>query len=209
MNIISSQNSLPGFRPYSNGSGFETNTKPSEISTYDDPANTSRSDSKKTSEPYQNLSSAELRLLEELRKTDQAIRRHEMAHIAAGGRYITAGANYAYQRGPDGKNYAVAGEVHIDSSPVPGDPEATLRKMRQIKQAALAPADPSAQDRKVAAKAVTTASQALAELMLYQARQKAASDEQKAFVNPETVSDAYRKITALPEKDLFSFEVAG
>jgi hypothetical protein len=50
--------------------------------------------------------------------------------------------------------YAVSGEVSIDSSPVKGDPKATVRKMEQVVRAALAPAQPSGQDRAVAAAAL-------------------------------------------------------
>jgi hypothetical protein len=49
--------------------------------------------------------------------------------------------------------YAVGGEVSIDTSPVKGDPQATIAKMEAIKRAALAPADPSGQDRSVASEA--------------------------------------------------------
>ena len=59
-----------------------------------------------------------------------------MAHITAGGRYITSGANFTYKRGPDGRSYAVGGEISIDTAPIPGDPQATIQKMRQVKSAA-------------------------------------------------------------------------
>lgn len=89
---------------------------------------------------------------QEMQRRDAEVRRHEMAHAAAGGGFAGA-PSYDLERGPDGAMYAVAGRVRIDVSPVPGDPKATLRKMRQVKQAALAPADPSPQDRRVAARA--------------------------------------------------------
>jgi hypothetical protein len=100
----------------------------------------------------------------ELKATDQKVRAHEMAHIAAGAGVVTGGATFSYTRGPDGNLYAVGGEVQIDSSEVPGDPEATIRKAEAIQRAALAPADPSAQDRAVAARAAMIASQARMEL---------------------------------------------
>jgi len=56
--------------------------------------------------------------------------------------------------------YAVGGEVSIDTTPVKGDPQATVAKMETIKAAALAPADPSGQDRAVAAEASQEESQA-------------------------------------------------
>ncbi len=102
---------------------------------------------------YLELSWEERKLLNELRERDRKVRQHEMAHIAAGGQYVISGPRYKFVKGPDGRMYAVGGEVKIDTSPVPGDPEATIRKMEQVYRAALAPADPSPQDRMVAAEA--------------------------------------------------------
>lgn len=90
---------------------------------------------------------------EKLKNRDQEVRRHEQAHLSAAGGLATGGANFSYQTGADGKRYAVGGEVNIDTSSVPGDPQATIRKAQQIRRAALAPADPSPQDRAVAASA--------------------------------------------------------
>ena len=95
-----------------------------------------------------------------LRKRDQAVRTHEQAHITAAGGLAKGGATFSFQRGPDGKQYAIGGEVTIDTSPVSGNPEATIRKAQQIRAAALAPADPSAQDRAVAASAAALEAQA-------------------------------------------------
>lgn len=86
-----------------------------------------------------------------LEQTDQKVRTHEQAHQAAGGPNA-GGASFTYQRGPDGKNYAVAGEVPIDISRE-SSPDATISKMETVKAAALAPADPSSQDRAVAQQA--------------------------------------------------------
>jgi hypothetical protein len=66
---------------------------------------------------------------------------------------LVRGVSFTYVRGPDGKRYAVGGEVSIDTSPVRGDPEATIQKAQQIRAAANAPANPSSQDRAVAAQA--------------------------------------------------------
>jgi hypothetical protein len=92
-------------------------------------------------------------VLRQLRSRDSVVRAHESAHIAAGGGVVTGGAHYSFQKGPDGKNYAVGGEVGIDTSPVPGNPRATIAKMETVKAAALAPAEPSGQDQSVAAAA--------------------------------------------------------
>lgn len=89
-----------------------------------------------------------------LAATDQHVRLHEQAHLAAAGAYATSGAAFTYTVGPDGQRYATAGEVSLDVSPDPSDPEKTIQKARVIQAAATAPPDPSSQDRKVAAEAV-------------------------------------------------------
>lgn len=99
-----------------------------------------------------------------LRRIDQMVRAHERAHLVAGGDIVRSGPHYVYRRGPDGKLYAVGGDVTIDTSPVPGDPEATLRKAEKIVRAALAPLDPSPQDIRVAMRAQMMAMQARLEL---------------------------------------------
>lgn len=109
------------------------------------------------------LSDAEQKQVNELKVRDREVRAHEQAHKAVGGQY-TGSISYDYQSGPDGKQYAVGGEVPIDASEIPGDPAATIEKMRVVKAAALAPAEPSGQDRKVAAMADAKSAQARAEL---------------------------------------------
>ncbi len=99
------------------------------------------------------LSDEEKREVEELKERDAEVRAHEQAHIAAGGQHVKGVARFEYKTSPDGKKYAVGGEVSIDTSKVPNDPDATIAKMRAIKKAALAPANPSATDRSVASKA--------------------------------------------------------
>ena len=110
------------------------------------------------------LSEAERKQVEELRQRDREVRAHEQAHAAAAGALARGGPSYDLERGPDGRMYAVGGEVNIDTSPVQGDPRATLEKAGQIRRAALAPADPSSQDRAVAAEAAAMAAQARVEL---------------------------------------------
>lgn len=110
------------------------------------------------------LTDEERQQVEQLQKRDTEVRRHEQAHKAAAGQFARGGATFETQTGPDGRSYAVGGEVSIDTSPVEGDPQATIRKMQQIQAAALAPAEPSSQDRQVAAQAARAAQQARAEL---------------------------------------------
>ncbi|MBD3393433.1 MAG: hypothetical protein GF418_14960 [Chitinivibrionales bacterium] len=114
--------------------------------------------------PGRELTDEEKKEVKELRQRDKEVRAHEMAHVAAGGQYVRGGASFEYQSGPDGKRYAVGGEVSIDTSPVKGDPEKTIEKMRIVRKAALAPADPSAKDRQVAAKASQEMTKAQQEL---------------------------------------------
>ncbi|MBN1600864.1 MAG: hypothetical protein JW915_04600 [Chitinispirillaceae bacterium] len=111
------------------------------------------------------LSDEQKRQVQELKRRDQEVKAHEAAHVAAGGAYVRGGASYTYQSGPDGKRYAVGGEVSIDTSSVRGDPQATITKMETVRRAALAPADPSGQDRAVAAQASATAAEARKELL--------------------------------------------
>ncbi len=99
------------------------------------------------------LTTEELKEVAQLKSIDREVRTHEQAHMMVGGNLVRKGASYQYEMGPDGVRYAVSGEVSIDASPVDGDPAATIAKMQKVKRAALAPAEPSPQDRSVAASA--------------------------------------------------------
>ena len=148
----------------------------------------------------------------DLSARDRAVRAHEQAHKSVGGRYAGA-PTYTFKRGPDGLSYAVGGEVRIDAGAVSGDPEATMRKLQQVQRAALAPADPSAQDLSVAAQAQAGAIEARAELALQQREQLAAQaearrakDEQQAQTEAPQQSSSfapnlelYRRLSQLQE----------
>jgi hypothetical protein len=136
----------------------------------------------------QNLTEDQLKQLEGLRKRDKEVRAHEAAHQAAAGGLARGGATFSYQRGPDGQLYAIGGEVNIDTSPVSGNPEATLRKAQTIAAAALAPAEPSGQDRQVAAQAARLAAQAQAEL--------SASQSQESGEDRQRPSDRFKAVEA-------------
>ena len=109
------------------------------------------------------LSAEEKRELDKLKARDSEVRAHEAAHKNAAGQLVRGGA-YEFQTGPDGRRYAVAGEVEIDTAKVPGDPQATIDKAQTIRRAATAPAEPSAQDRAVAAEATRMEAEARREL---------------------------------------------
>ena len=86
-----------------------------------------------------------------LKQIDAHVKAHEAAHKAVGGD-LAGNASYTYKIGPDGKRYAVSGEVPI-SIKKGNTPQETIINMQRVKAAALAPSDPSAQDLKVAATA--------------------------------------------------------
>lgn len=124
-------------------------------------------------------SAQEQKQIEELQKIDRAVRAHEQAHLAAAAGLAVSGATYTYRRGPDGKQYAVGGEVSIDASPG-RTPSETIGKARRIEAAALAPADPSPQDRAVASRAAQMAIKAQQELTQEKMQESRAPDTRKA-----------------------------
>ena len=105
---------------------------------------------------------AEQQQLTKLKQRDAEVRAHEQAHASLGGQYAGS-PQYEYETGPDGKEYAVGGEVSIDISEA-STPEETIRKAQQVKAAALAPAEPSAQDLRVATEATQIALEARNEI---------------------------------------------
>lgn len=98
------------------------------------------------------LSAEQRETIRQMQQRDREVRSHEQAHQAAAGGLALGGASLSMRPGPDGHMYAVGGEVQIDTSKE-SDPDATIAKAQQIRAAATAPADPSAQDRAVAAEA--------------------------------------------------------
>jgi hypothetical protein len=127
-------------------------------------------------------------VIRQLAARDQEVRNHEAAHAAVGG--ALAGApQFNYKRGPDGVLYAESGEVSISLSTASSDPRVVLNNAQQVQRAALAPADPSSQDRRIAAQAAQIAQQALTELTAQ--RNAAANDSggDKQTVVETTVQD--------------------
>lgn len=123
-------------------------------------------------------------VISELRRRDQEVRSHELAHASVGGPY-TGTPKYSFETGPDGKKYAVEGEVSVDLSTVEGDPRATIAKMQKIHAAALAPANPSVQDTRVAANAAQIILQAQSELLALQGNEFANElSGNPSYINP-------------------------
>ncbi len=190
-----SQDSLPSEDDTSAGAGHSEESSPE--------TNTSSSLSRTSAEEKSNplarrgidgeaLSPPELAEISLLEKTDTAVRAHEQAHLAVAGSLARGGADFDYKTGPDGRRYAVGGEVAIDTSR--GDsPEKTLAKMRTVRAAALAPADPSPQDRKVAAQATVAMTEAVQEIRLdkiEEAKKQIVEKKQDSRDSPESFSDS-------------------
>jgi hypothetical protein len=129
------------------------------------------------------LSQDEKRNLEQLKARDLEVRAHEAAHKNAAGNLARGNAQFAFETGPDGKRYAVGGEVSIDTSKVNGDPQATIQKAQTIRRAANAPAQPSSQDHAVAASASQLEAEARRELA-----EQAASERSESSSNAHSHS---------------------
>jgi len=123
----------------------------------------------------QGMSEQELATLMQLKSRDREVRSHEQAHQSVGGQYAGS-ASFEYQTGPDGSRYAVGGEVPIRMPVADGAPAEKIRQADQIIRAALAPAEPSSQDRAVAMRAMQLKQEAQSEL---RQQQSPAGEENK------------------------------
>ncbi len=194
-----------GFTPLSNAAGTQSGSKPSSTSK-ENQAKSNGSDNEAAaldentpplapesfnalletqesaqSSPFDSeLTPEEEKQVQELKQTDAEVRAHEAAHKTAGGP-VAGSVSFQTVTGPDGREYAVAGEVQIDASPVANNPEATIRKMELVIRAALAPAEPSSQDRAVAAQAQQARLQAQQELAQQRAEEQKEANENNAL----------------------------
>lgn len=128
------------------------------------------------------LTEAEQQQVRELTAIDRGVRAHEAAHQAVGGS-LAGAASFHYVTGPDGERYAVGGEVPITITTISDDPQATIHNAEQVRAAALAPAQPSAQDRSVAVAAVQIIAHAQLEAALQRAAALQAGDQAKSDGN--------------------------
>lgn len=142
-------------------SGEKQETKP------EDSENISKNEPKpgeRTTADGRSLEDPEVKqAVEQLKRIEEKVKAHEAAHKSAGGS-LAGSASYSYTQGPDGRNYITGGEVQIDMS-TGRTPEETISRMQQVIRAALAPADPSGQDRAVAAQAANQMTEAQQEKM--------------------------------------------
>ncbi len=109
-----------------------------------------------------------------LRIIEQKVKAHELAHKTAGGE-LAGPVRYKYTKGPDGKLYITGGEVPLRLKEG-RTPEETIEIAQKVKRAALAPMNPSPQDRAVAAKATAMEMKARIEMFLKSEEEKGALD---------------------------------
>lgn len=121
---------------------------------------------------------ADAALIRSLASRDAEVRSHEAAHVAAAGG-LAGSPSYSFQVGPDGRSYAVGGEVSIDLSPGQ-TPDETISRARRVRAAALAPGDPSAADLSVAAAAMSMELRAGEELRRAESEARAAGEPEGA-----------------------------
>ena len=126
------------------------------------------------------LSEADLAQIRQLSLQDSKVRLNEEAHVRVGGQYASSHRPMIIETGPDNRQYAVSGEVSFNDTPIAGNPEATIRKLSIVKKAALAPAEPSTQDRAVANKASNGITQAQARLRAQQLQDRAEAASENA-----------------------------
>ncbi|KAF0188434.1 MAG: SprA-related [Desulfobulbaceae bacterium] len=168
-----------------------------ELSAAQETSRSSEQENKQETDPSQSeskgsdqlsLDETELRQVQQLRSRDTEVRTHEQAHLAAAGQYAAGGPSFSYQTGPDGKRYAVGGSVPIDIGEE-STSAATIQKMRTVKRAALAPANPSAADRQIAAQAGMSEMKAIQELQVSQQAETIVSPAQPDKKEEDIPSD--------------------
>ncbi len=145
------------------------------------------------------LTEEEKKQVEELKKRDREVRQHEQAHKRRATGLKASGPHFEYTTGPDGRRYATGGHVDIDTSEVPNDPEATLKKAKQIRKAALAPTEPSQQDLRVANEAALM--EAKAKIELHKEKREEDSDSEKTETQ-KNIESAFN-----PENSFSNFEL--
>jgi hypothetical protein len=149
----------------------------------------------------QQLSREEQAQVRKLQARDREVKAHEAAHRAAAGG-MAGGGSYTYQTGPDGRSYAIGGEVSINAS-YSGSPEEIIRQAETIQRAALAPADPSPQDRRVASQAAAVAAQARSEL--HAAKREEQSQASQSKRDSDSEDDSNTGITLQGQRAIDAF----
>ncbi|MFW5807954.1 MAG: putative metalloprotease CJM1_0395 family protein [Spirochaetota bacterium] len=102
----------------------------------------------------------------QLKERDTEVRAHEASHAAGNGILTIGTPRFTYQIGPDGKAYAIGGQVTLATMPA-RDPQAAEQNAKNLKDAALSVSDPSVQDLAAAASADAMISEARAAAARY------------------------------------------
>lgn len=134
-----------------------------------------------------------------LEQVERSVREHERSHLRAARDLVVNGPNYQYDVGPDGRKYAVHGEVNIDASVVNDNPADTIEKSLKIQRAALAPSDPSAKDLQAAARARILEAKAHRQLAREEEREAVMKKEEEQFQQLHPGSKVYQSNMALQE----------
>ena len=94
---------------------------------------------------YADLDAEGRAVVDRLRQRDQQVRQEERAHAAVAGD-LAGPISYVYQRGPDGRLYAIGGSVQIKARSTSGDPQELARLGARLSAAAHAATNPSGAD---------------------------------------------------------------
>ncbi len=142
------------------------------------------------------LSPDELRLISSLESRDAEVKAHEAAHQSGGA--STGAATYTYQQGPDGKMYAIGGEVPI-SFQTGSTPQETIANARAVIASALAPANPSGQDMAVASSAT---------VMMLKAQQQLARETNEQISGSQAYKDEANSQEQDSENSIEPFDIS-
>lgn len=149
----------------------------------DKPVSVSEQQQKQQADMYEKIA------VDKMMNIERQVTAHEQAHKAVAGQFAGP-ISYDYVTGPDGRKYIVGGDVPI-YAPEGRSPEETVQIMERVKRAALAPADPSAQDVSVAAQAAQIQMAARAEI----SAKNAPMNEQKDYVTSFPLKGKITKIS--------------
>jgi len=123
-----------------------------------------------------------------LEQVERSVHEHERSHLRAARDLAISSPSFDYQRGPDGKEYAVGGEVNVSADFDFADAQGTIEKALKIRQAALAPNDPSPKDRRAATEAKIVESKAYRKLNREEA-QEVIFNEKELDLSKEPTQD--------------------
>ena len=189
------ENLTPSFAPVDDVSENHRPQNParnpfaSEQQTYEEPTRQQLSEHRKNAHA-ENIKLEHIQQeVQQMATRDREVRAHEQAHRSVGGQHAGP-IMLNLERGPDGINYAVSGEVAINVSAIADDPQASIAKLMQVRRAALAPAEPSAQDRQVAAAAGQKILEAQSQILAQQSSMlQAEQDKNVEFKRSESTEN--------------------